>query len=253
MISSGVRRALFEKDLHLFFRDEGQWSQLPLLITLVIIYLFSIKALPLEWGSLVGEAIKYMVAFLNIGIVGVIMASLSSRFLFPSVSMEGRSFWLIQTSPVTLRTFLWSKFLLNFVPMFLMTLILIGFSTYFLHVKTWMVLISMGTALTLSASLTGLSIGMGAIYHNFEAENLSQVQTGFRGAFFMLFAVILIFGTIALEAIPTIGFFLGEVSEGSLVLRAKIMISIFFAAALFLNILFLYIPMRMGEKRLAKL
>ncbi len=252
-MTGGVRRSLFEKDIHLFFRDEGQWSQIPLLITLVIIYLFSIKSLPLEWGTLVGQAIKYMIAFLNIGIVGVILASLASRFLFPSVSMEGKAFWMIRVAPVSMRAFLWNKFLFNFIPMLLLTLILIGFSTLFLHVKTWMVTISVATAVMFSASLTGLSVGMGAIYPNFDAENLSQVSTGFRVTYYMLLAILLIFGTIALEAIPTIGLFLGETSKGSLILRAKIIIGLFFTAAFLLNLLFLYIPMRIGERKLSGL
>ncbi len=249
--AGGARRALSEKDILLFIRDEGQWSQIPLLITLVVIYLFSIKALPLEWGTLVGLGIKYMVAFLNIGLVGVVMASIAVRFLYPSVSLEGRAFWLIRTAPVSIRTFLWNKFLVNFIPMLFLTLLLMGVSTFFLHVKAWMVILSAVTGAVLAASITGLSVGMGAIHPNFEAENLSQVSTGLRGTYYMLLALLLILGTIALEAIPTIGIFLGEVSKGTLIPRAKVVIGLFFAAVLLLNVLFLYLPMRIGERRLS--
>jgi len=249
-MSGKVRRALSEKDILLFIRDEGQWSQIPLLVTLIIIYLFSIKALPLEWGTLVGLGIKYMVAFLNIGLVGVVMASIAVRFLYPSVSLEGRAFWLIRTAPISIRTFLWNKFLVNFIPMLFLTLLLTGISTFFLHVKTWMVMISMGTGVLLAASITGLSVGMGAAYPNFEAENLSQVSTGLRGTYYMLLALLLILSTIALESVPTIGIFLGEVSKETLLTRAKVVIGLFFAAVLLLNMLFLYLPMRIGERRL---
>ncbi|MEK6775485.1 MAG: hypothetical protein AABY87_01225 [bacterium] len=249
-VISGVRRALFEKDILLFIRDEGQWSQIPLLVTLMVIYLFSIKALPLEWGTLVGLSIKYMVAFLNIGLVGIVMAAIAVRFLYPFVSMEGRAFWLLRTAPISIRTFLWNKFMIGFIPLFFLTLVLMGVSTFFLHVKVWMVILSTVTGAVLAASITGLSVGMGAIHPDFEAENLSQVSTGLRGTAYMLFALLLIFGTIALEAIPTIGIFLGEVSKGTLLPSAKVIIGLFFAAALLLNMLFLYLPMRIGERRL---
>ena len=249
---ASVSRALTEKDLRLFLRDEGQMSQAPLLITLIVIYLFSIRALPLEWGSLVGMAIKYLVAFLNIALVGVVISSLAARFLFPSVSAEGRAFWLIRTAPIRLRSFLWNKFLLHLVPMLVISLLLIGISTYLLHVKAWMVWVSVVTAIMLCASLTGLAIGMGAIYPKFEAQNPSEVQTGIHGTYYMLLSVLLIVITVTLEAIPTIGLFLGDVSGGTLLPKAKLVIGAFFFAALLANVLFLYIPMRRGEKSLSK-
>jgi ABC-2 type transport system permease protein len=251
--AASVRRALAEKDVRLFLRDEGQLSQIPLLMTLIIIYLFSIQALPLEWGSLVGMAIKYLVAFLNIALVGVVISALSARFLFPSVSTEGKAFWLIRTAPITLRSFLWNKFFVHFLPMLLITLVLIGISTYFLHVKAWMVWVSIATAFMLCASLTGLAVGMGAIYPDFDAENVSQVQTGMHGTYYMLLALFLILMTVALEAVPTAGMFLGEISDGSLVLRAKIIIGLFFFAVVSLNLLFLFIPMRLGATKLNRM
>ena len=38
------------------------------------------------------------------------MATVAVRFVFPAVSAEGAAFWIIRTSPITLRDFLWSKF-----------------------------------------------------------------------------------------------------------------------------------------------
>ena len=52
---------------------------------------------------------------------GFVMATVAVRFAFPAVSAEGAAFWIIRTSPITLRDFLWSKFWTAFVPVLVLT------------------------------------------------------------------------------------------------------------------------------------
>ncbi|HEY2065801.1 MAG TPA: hypothetical protein VGG84_07550, partial [Gemmatimonadaceae bacterium] len=89
-----LRRELVLKELRLFFRDTTQWSQLILLTVLVIVYVFNIKYLPLR-----GEGITFflvnVIPFLNLVLAGFVLASIAARFIFPSVSLEGRTLWLL--------------------------------------------------------------------------------------------------------------------------------------------------------------
>ena len=55
---SAVRRQLLIKDLKIFLRDVGQWSQLLLLLALVLVYLYNFRVLDLE-------RIPYMSGFLK--------------------------------------------------------------------------------------------------------------------------------------------------------------------------------------------
>ncbi|MDB4917543.1 MAG: hypothetical protein JWM95_5187, partial [Gemmatimonadetes bacterium] len=85
-----LRRELMMKELRLFFRDTTQWSQLILLAVLVVVYVFNIKYLPLR-----GEGITFflvnVIPFLNLVLAGFVLASIAARFIFPSVSLEGRT------------------------------------------------------------------------------------------------------------------------------------------------------------------
>ncbi len=95
-----LRRELVLKELRLFFRDTTQWSQLILLAVLVVVYVFNIKYLPLR-----GEGITFflvnVVPFLNLVLAGFVLASIAARFIFPAVSLEGRTLWLLRSSPMS--------------------------------------------------------------------------------------------------------------------------------------------------------
>src|SRR6185312_13932375 len=90
-----TRRQLVLKELRLFFRDTTQWSQLILLVVLVVVYVFNIRFLPLR-----GDGITFFLAniipFLNLVLAGFVLASIAARFIFPSVSLEGRTWWLLK-------------------------------------------------------------------------------------------------------------------------------------------------------------
>src|ERR671937_2889021 len=132
-----MRRELVLKEIRLFFRDTTQWSQLILLGVLVIVYVFNIKFLPLR-----GEGITFflvnVVPFLNLALAGFVLASIAARFIFPSVSLEGRTLWLLRSSPMSMRDLLWSKFWVGTLPLLLLALAIVGVTDYLLQVSEFM-------------------------------------------------------------------------------------------------------------------
>ena len=119
-LSTG-RRQLLVKDAKVFFRDVSQWSQLLLLVALMLVYLYNFRVLDLDRLPLVSGVIKNVYAFVNLGMAGLVMATVAVRFVFPGVSSEGAAFWIVRTSPVSLRDFLWSKFWIGLVPVLVLT------------------------------------------------------------------------------------------------------------------------------------
>ena len=87
-------RALLIKDIKIFIRDPAQWSQVFVLIALVIVYVFNIVNLPRD-----NLVLMSVVSLLNIGLVGFILAGLISRFVFSSTSVEGQAFWARHFGP----------------------------------------------------------------------------------------------------------------------------------------------------------
>ena len=64
---SSVRRQLLVKDLKVFLRDVSQWSQLLLLLALVLVYLYNFRVLDLERIPYMSGVLKNVYAFVNLG------------------------------------------------------------------------------------------------------------------------------------------------------------------------------------------
>ncbi len=135
---SVVRRNLLIKDVKVFLRDVTQWSQLLLLLALVVMYLYNFQVLDLDRIPYMAGVIKNFYAFLNLGLAGFVMATVAARFVFPAVSSEGAAFWIIRTAPITSRDFLWSKFWSGLVPLLLMSLTLTVVANEFLAVAPFL-------------------------------------------------------------------------------------------------------------------
>ncbi len=129
------KREFIIKDLKLFFRDTTQWSQLILLGVLLAIYLFNIRALPLFRGEEVPFFLVTIVSFLNLGLAGFVLASIAARFIFPSISLEGRQMWLLRSSPLDLRALMWSKYWIGTIPLLVLALAITIFTNILLRAR----------------------------------------------------------------------------------------------------------------------
>jgi ABC-2 type transport system permease protein len=105
------------KDATIFFRDASQWSQLLLLLALVVVYVYNFSALPIDDGSPLAGTLREIVAFANLGLAAFVTASVAVRFVFPAISLEGRSWWALRTAPIPLTSIWWGKFWIGFLPL----------------------------------------------------------------------------------------------------------------------------------------
>ena len=209
-------RALFIKDGKTFFRDTSQWSQLFLLLALVVVYLYNFSVLPLDQTPMPSFFLQNLVSFLNLGLAGFILSAVAGRFIFPAVSQEGFSFWIILSSPVSLRTFLWSKFWTGLIPLLLLAEALIFLSNWLLKATPFLTILSALTIFFMTFGIVGLAVGLGAIYPRFKLENAARMAWGFGGAIFMILSMIFIGGLVALEAWPVYILFMAGFQTRSL-------------------------------------
>src|SRR6185503_6860859 len=77
---SPVRRHLLVKDVKIFLRDVSQWSQLLLLLALVLLYLYNFRVLDLQRIPYMSAFVKSVYAFVNLGMAGFVMATVAVRF-----------------------------------------------------------------------------------------------------------------------------------------------------------------------------
>lgn len=189
---SVAKREFVLKDIRLFFRDTTQWSQLILLGVLVVVYIFNIKVLPLHRGEQVGFFSVTLVSFLNLGLAGFVLTSIAARFIFPAISLEGRQMWLLRSSPLDLKTLLWSKYWVGTVPLLVLALILTGVTNWLLQASPFMMTLSLVTIVALTLAIGALALGYGTLYPQFETENAAQIPTSFGGLVFMMTTIALL-------------------------------------------------------------
>ena len=250
---SQITRAIMAKDIKTFLRDTTQWSQLFLLIALIVVYLYNFKVLPLDRSPMPAGTIRTLVSFANLGLAGFVLSAIAIRFAFPSVSLEGRAFWILRSAPISLRALLWSKFWLNLVPLFLLGELLVFLSNLLLQVPTWMMLLSLVTVGLMTFAITAIGVGVGALYPNFNFENAAEIPTSFGGAVCMIFSVGFIGLAVAIEAWPIHALAMQTLYRGKTMAPELWLIAPSLLIVLGLTVVTVILPLRLGLRNLEKL
>jgi len=247
---SQVRKHLLIKDLKVFLRDVSQWSQLLLLLALVMVYLYNFRVLDLERIPYMSGFLKNTYAFLNLAMAGFVMSTVTVRFVFPAVSAEGAAFWIIRTAPISLKDFLWSKFWTGLVPVLVLTEILIVSGNSLLGVDPFLKRMSAAAVVFMAFALVGLACGLGARYPRFGADNPSQIAGSYGGVAFMILAVLFILVMIVLLGWPSSILLLAQFRNRALTSGQELAIVAMFIAAAGLSIATFILGMRTGVRAL---
>jgi ABC-2 type transport system permease protein len=239
-------RAMIGKEVRLLTRDVAQWSQLFLMAALLFIYLYNIRMLPLG-----GDARATVVAYANLGMAGFVVAAICLRFAYPSVSSEGRAFWLLQTSPISYRRLLVVKVLVYTAPLTLLALLLTVFADLLLHANAVVWTFTLLGASLLAVTLVALGVSLGAMAPNFNAENPLQVGLSLGGFAYMGVALLYVGGIMLLMARPVMQYLmwrgLGVQPESGAAILVPVVTAVTSSIALTV------FPLLIAEKRLVRL
>ncbi len=198
-------RAMMGKDALLFVRDPTQWSQLLMLAALSAVYLISVRNLPLDSAFLKG-----LISFLNIGMAGFVLASVGLRFVYPAISLEGKSWWALRSSPLGVGTVMWGKLWGGFGPLAVLGVGLVGVSNRLLGIPPFMAALADGTLLVMAFTLCGMGVGFGAFFPRFQVENVAEIESSPGGLLYMVTALFYVAATLALEAVLVKRFYMGR-------------------------------------------
>jgi ABC-2 type transport system permease protein len=248
-----VLQAIILKDVKTFLRDTTQWSQLFLLVALVVVYLYNFKVLPLDRSPIPTATLKTVVSFVNLALSGFVLSAVAIRFAFPAVSLEGKAFWILQTSPISLRSLLWSKFWLNFVPLLLLGELLVFLSNLLLRVPSWMMAISLVTVFMMTFGISAIGVGVGALYPKFNFDSAAEIPTSFGGAVCMILSIAFIGVAVMIEAWPIYLLAMEDLNPGRLKVPPLWVLAPSLAAVAGLTFVAVVVPLRLGLKRLEQL
>lgn len=244
-------RSLLLKDLKTFLRDTTQWSQLFLLLALVIVYLYNFSVLPSNF-TFATFYLQNLFSFLNLGLAGFVLSAVAVRFVFTAVSIEGRAFWIIRSSPLSLKKFLWSKFWTSLPPLLVLSQILTLVSNHFLGASRFMTVLASVSILFVCFGIVGMGVGMGAMFPRFRLENITQIAGSSGGLLYMIATTSFIAVVLFLEALP-VYFYLSAQYRGASLGQPLLVTMVTLVAVAALNVAAVILPIRWGEKRLAAL
>lgn len=195
-------RALTIKDLRMFWRDPSQWSQFLIFFGIMALYLanldrgrgVSIGGNPLSWQA--------WGTLLNLGASMLILASLTTRFVYPLISLEGRRVWILGLSPFSMRTVVLQKFWLSVATTSVFTVSLTVLSAVKLELSPLAFGLSVATVIATTLALSGLAVGLGSLYPSFDEENPSRIVSGMGGT--LNFLLSMLYVVLATSAMGTV-------------------------------------------------
>ena len=184
------RREMVLKDSRVFFRDATQWSQLLVLGVLLFVYVYNIRVLPVHSSETMSRFLVSMVVFLNLALAGFILAAVAARFVFPAYSLEGRTLWLLRSSPLKPDIFVWSKYWSGAVPLLVLAVALTAVTNQILGVVPGVMALSIVSIIAITLALVAQALAWGVAMPKFETGNAAQIPTSVGGMLFMLSALV---------------------------------------------------------------
>jgi hypothetical protein len=148
----------------------------------------------------------HAVAFLNLGACAFNLASVTTRFVFPQFSLEGRRMWIVGLSPMGLARIVMTKYWLASAASLAVTLGLVTLSCWLLKMP-WNDVAFFGAVVTvMTFALNGLAVGLGVLYPNVKETNPNKIVSGFGGTLCFVLSSIYIIASLALLVVGGGGF-----------------------------------------------
>lgn len=195
-------RLLLLKDWRLLRRDPVQWSQFLIFFGLLGLYFLNIDQFSITAGNINHATWVNLVSFLNLAVVGLILSTFTTRFIYPMLSLEGRRFWVLGLMPVSRETIVWSKFVFAALGSWGPCALLILVSDLMLRVDPFVVAIHQLTTVLLCVGLAALAVGLGASMPNFRESSPSKIAAGFGGTLNLVLSAVYIIVIVSLTALP---------------------------------------------------
>jgi ABC-2 type transport system permease protein len=195
-------RALAIKDVRMFWRDTTQWGQSVMLFGLLGVYIVNLRNFTHQLSS---PFWINLVAYLNLGACSLNLATVTTRFVFPQFSLEGRRLWIVGMAPLGLERIIMAKYWLSSALSLVVTLGLNTLSCWLLNM-TWDSILFFGAVVTvMTFTLNGLAVGLGVLYPNLKEANPSKIVSGFGGTLCLVMSFLYILASVLLLGFGTTG------------------------------------------------
>jgi ABC-2 type transport system permease protein len=197
-------RLIVAKDMKGFFRDPVQWSQFLIFFGLLAIYFLNLRTFAYEDRDIFW---KNLIAQMNLLATSLTLATFASRFIYPQLSLEGKRFWVIGMAPMEREKILFGKLALSFMCSLVISETLIALSSIMLKTPPTLAILHSVALFGICLGLSGLAVGLGAIYPNFQEDNPSKIVSGFGGTLNLVMSLIFVLVVLGAQAVPCFYYF----------------------------------------------
>ena len=208
--------SILKRDLLMFIREPSQYIHFFVLLFLIGVFIFSVAGIKfVGLGNYNLQTMIYLSLFLfNL----LFISTLSLRFIFPLISLEGQAFWKLKSSPVQNSLFLKSKIVIFTSLILFIALSLSFFSNY----KFGIVLTAFSAITTLLTALTIISInfGMGGLYTNFKEKNAIRLSSSQGASLSFLINIVYMLFLVLVLYKPLSGLFLSIMTKQTFALTS---------------------------------
>jgi ABC-2 type transport system permease protein len=197
--------ALLKRDISLFLREPSQWLHLMLMFLLLCMFLFSLGTLRMSFEDPATRAIAFMTIFM---FNGFLVASISLRFVFPLVSMEGDAFWCVKTSPLHVKKLFWYKVVVAFLLVSLIGQSLSFASIYLFERDVLLSLVAAVAMVFMTLTLVALNVGAGSYFAMYKERNPIRVASSQGASLTFLASMVYLTLVVSILMIPLTKYFI---------------------------------------------
>jgi ABC-2 type transport system permease protein len=224
----------------MFWRDTTQWGQTIMLFGLLGVYIINLRHFT---SQLTNPFWIHLVSYLNLGACALNLATLTTRFVFPQFSLEGKRLWIVGLAPLGLPRVMLAKFALGSGISLTLSLALIVLSCRLLDLAWSRTLLHCFAITVMAFTLNGLAIGLGAIYPNLKEDNPGKIVSGFGGTFCLVISFVYIVGSVILLAFASPWSMAARFPGGTYVAWGAFLVASFLLG---------WLPMRSALRRVVK-
>ncbi len=224
---TGFDESILKREFWLFFREPSQWMHLVVMMFLITIFISSISGIDLIILNAQNQYLKTII-YLIVTLFNVfLIASLSLRFIFPIISLEGEVIWKIRSAPINFNKLLSTRLTIYFFIVLFISQIISFFSNYHFPLKLSLVA-QLNSAIT-TITLVSLNFGMGGIFANYKEKNAIRIASSQGASITFLFTLLYLVLIIVILFIPVSNYFYSiehrlEISSWELISSSLILV-----------------------------
>jgi|GEM_PF-1820038 len=197
---SQASRAMATRELFSFTRELAHTIQLAMFLTICVVYFINFQSVssPTNVGPWILRAWDLIALSSFLVISSLILLSICSRFVFPSVSLEGSSLWILQVAPVSIQSILRTKYYSWATPIGFISAVLFSSAGLALALEPLCIVALALSAFIISHGLVSLGIGIGARFSRFDWEHPAELAMSWGGLIYLVMGLLVV----ALSLIP---------------------------------------------------